>query len=264
MIFVLSFFVLPAFSQTSSLISVQVSNKIFEEGQTIVISGNVTTVVGETPVTIQIFHQGNLIEIAQLDVAQDGSFTDTVLAQGPQWQIEGEYTVRASYGEGNIAEASFEYFKKQSVDTTDIFEVDAGAFGTFDVHYTIRGGTVTNMLVDPEIFALIVVIEPTSDGSITVSLPRESIDAKKLDGTDDTYIILIDGVEVPFQEIQTDENTRVITIGFEEGDSDIEIIGTFVIPEFGAIAALILAVAIISIVIISKKRPNFAFDYLSK
>ncbi|MFL2905870.1 MAG: PEFG-CTERM sorting domain-containing protein [Nitrosopumilus sp.] len=39
----------------------------------------------------------------------------------------------------------------------------------------------------------------------------------------------------------------------QEGTEQIEIIGTFVIPEFGTIAAMILAVAIISIVAISAK-----------
>ncbi len=37
------------------------------------------------------------------------------------------------------------------------------------------------------------------------------------------------------------------------GAQEIEIIGTFVIPEFGAIAALILAVAIISIIAVTAK-----------
>ena len=77
---------------------------------------------------------------------------------------------------------------------------------------------------------------------------------KKTDGTDDIFIILIDGIEVPFTETQNDANTRTITIEFEETDSDIEIIGTFVIPEFGTIASLVLAVSIISIIIISSKR----------
>ncbi len=97
-------------------------------------------------------------------------------------------------------------------------------------------------------------IEPKSDGALTLELPRTAIDAKKSDGTNDIFIILIDGVEVPFTETQNDANTRTITIEFEETDSDIEIIGTFVITEFGTIASLVLAVSIISIIIISSKR----------
>ncbi len=257
---ILFFFATPSFAQ-EPLISVDVSNSSFEEGETIVISGKVSTIILETPVTIQIFNEGNLIEIAQLVVAQDGSFTHTIIAQGPQWQSEGDYTVRASYGEGNIVESNFEFFKQIAIaDTSDFFEVNAGSSGTFDVEYIIRGGTVKDMIVDSEIFALIVIIESTGDGSLTPDLPRVSIDATKTDGSDDLFIILIDGIEVIYDEAITNENTRTITIQFEQGDSDIEIIGTFIIPEFGTIASLILAVSIISVIILSTKKKILGFN----
>jgi len=260
-VIILFFFATPSFAQ-ESLISVNVSNNSFEEGETIVISGKVSTIILETPVTIQIFNEGNLIEIAQIVVAQDGSFTHTIIAQGPQWQTEGAYTVRASYGEGNISEANFEFFKQLAIiDTSDFFEVDAGRSGTFDVEYVIRGGTIKDMIVDAEIFALIVILESEGDGSLTLDLPRVSIDAKKSNGSDDLFIILIDGIEVIYDEAITNENTRTITIQFEEGDSDIEIIGTFIIPEFGTMASLILAFSIISVIILStKKKTQIGFN----
>jgi len=260
-VIILFFFVAPSFAQ-EPLLSVNVSNNSFEEGETIVISGKVSIIVPERPVTIQIFNADNLIEIAQLVVAQDGSFTHTIIAQGPQWQNEGDYTVRASYGQGNIAEANFKFFKQIAIaDTSDFFEVDAGSSGTFDVEYIIRGGTVKDMIVDSESFTLIVIIESPGDGSLTLDLPRESIDAKKSNGEDDLFIILIDGIEVIYDEAITNEDTRTITIQFEEGDSDIEVIGTFIIPEFGTIASLILAVSIISVIIFSaKKKMQIGFN----
>jgi len=260
-VIILFFFTTPSFAQ-ESLISINVSNNSFEEGETIVISGKVITIILDNQVTIQIFNEGNLIEIAQLVVAQDGSFTHTIIAQGPQWQSEGDYTVRALYGEGNIAEANFEFFKELTIiDTSDFFEVDAGSSGTFDIEYIIRGGTVKDMIVDSEIFALIVIIESAGDGSLTLDLPRGSIDATKSDGSDDLFIILIDGIEVIYDESITNENTRTITIQFEEGDSDIEVIGTFIIPEFGTIASLILAFSIISVIILStKKKMQIGFN----
>ena len=229
-VFALAFGLVPSFSQ-EPLISVNVSNNSYVEGETIVISGKVATIIGDAPLTIQIFNLGNLIEIVQLVVAQDGSFTTTILAEGGQWQDEGDYTVRASYGEGNIAEANFEFFKKPaSADVSGFFEVNAGSSGTFDVEYIIRGGTVKDMIVDLHDFALIVIIDSAADGIITLDLPRESIDAKKSDGSDDLFIVLIDGIEVIYDESITNEKTRTITIQFEEGDSDIEVIGTYIIP----------------------------------
>ena len=256
LIVAMSFFILPAFSQ--SLLEIKLSEEVYFEGDIVVISGNVKTVIQETPVTIQMIHLGqngeeSIVQIAQIDVAQDGTFSHTVKAEGPQWRSEGEYVVRAFYGIDSVADVYFDFFKKEQ-DVALMFEVEKpDQSGTFDIEYLIRGGNVTNMIVDQEFFELIVLIEPESDGAKTLELPRTAIDAKSSDGKDDVFIVLIDGVEAPYTE-QKDENTRTITIEFEESDSDIEIIGTYVIPEFGAITSLILAVSIISVIIISSKR----------
>ncbi len=254
---VISFFsiaFLSAFAQTEELISVKISEKSYEEGDTIVISGNVTSIILDLPVTLQVFYKVNLVEIAQLIVAQDGKFTHTISAEGPLWKNEGEYTIRVSYTT-SVVETYFDFFTEQSIsETTNIFEVNAGSHGTFDVDYTIRGGTVKNMLIDTDIFALIVIIDSESDGSITLDLPRISIDAKKSDNTDDTFLVFIDGAEVRPEEKSTTQTSRILNIDFEEGDSDIEIIGTFVVPEFGSIAILILFLAIISAIFVSSKK----------
>ena len=245
----------PSFAQTEPLLTVDTAESSYEEGDSIIISGRATTVIVDIPITIQVFYENNLVEIAQLEVAQDGSFTHTIIAEGPLWSNEGEYIVRTNYGEGNVAEATFDFLTKSAIiETKDTFEVDAGSFGTYDVEFTINGGVVSDMLVDAEIFALVVIIESDDDGSITLKLPREYIDALKPDGTDEKFIILIDGIEIPYEEIQTSNEERTIKIEFDQGDSDIEIIGTFAIPEFGTIAVLILVVALASIIVISKKK----------
>ncbi|MFB5645985.1 MAG: PEFG-CTERM sorting domain-containing protein, partial [Nitrosopumilaceae archaeon] len=248
-VFAMSFFILPAFSQTPAVppLEVSVSEEVYFEDDIIVISGQVNPIV-QGDVTLQFIRLGendeeSIVEIAQIEVAQDGSFSHTVKATGNQWQLEGNYVVRAFYGVDSVADVYFDFFKKGE-EASDIFEVEKpDQSGTFDIEYLIRGGNVTDIIVDQEFFELIVLIEPESDGAITLELPRTAIDAKKSDGTDDVFIVLIDGIEVPFTEMQNDPDTRTITIEFEETDSDIEIIGTFVIPEFGAIASLVLAVS---------------------
>ncbi|GBF24559.1 hypothetical protein MnTg01_00898 [archaeon MnTg01] len=237
----------------SQLIFVETSQNAYEEGDTIVVSGNVTSIISGTPITLQIFREGNLVDIAQVEIAQDGNYAHTFIAKGPLWQKDGSYIVRAFYGTSTI-ETGFEFYSKQTlIETTDIFEVDAGSYGTFDIDYTVRGATVKEMIVDSEIFALIVILETDDDGAITLELPRESIDATIMDGQDDDFIILIDGIEVPYREISTNADSRTITIEFEEGDSDIEIIGTFVIPEFGSIVMIILVIGIVSTIFLSSK-----------
>jgi predicted secreted protein with PEFG-CTERM motif len=120
------------------------------------------------------------------------------------------------------------------------------------VSYTITGGTVQSIIPNVDSNSLIISLDATDDGMITLTLPREVIDSKFSDNGDDSFFILLDGEEVLFDET-INESDRIITLSFVAGSEQIEIIGTFVIPEFGTIAAMILAVAIISIIAISAK-----------
>lgn len=242
-----------AFAQ-EALISIETDDNNYDEGDTIVLSGNVNIVIGDTPVILQLFNQGNLVDIAQITVAEDGSFTKAFLAEGALWKKTGDYTIVASYQEHQI-ETGFSYTSKsEAVVTTEPYEVDAGSHGTFDVKYTIKGGTVKNMIVDSETFAVIVQIDASDEGTITLDLPREFIGAEKQDGKDDTFIILIDGIEVAYQESVVLADSRVITIEFEQGDSDIEIIGTYVVPEFGAIVMMVLIVGIMMTILVARNK----------
>ena len=243
-----------------SLISVQTDDNNYDEGDTIVVSGRVTTVVGETPVTLQLLRDESLIDIAQIEVAQDGSYSHTIIAEGPQWAKQGDYVVRVLYGEGNFAQTEFSFTPESEAKiTTDNFEVDAGNYGTFDVEYTIKGGTVENMEVNSDNFSVIVEIESTDEGTITLDLPREFIGAEKQDGKDEIFIILIDEIETPYEEEAIHSESRKITINFEEGDSKIEIIGTYVVPEFGSIAIMIMVVGMMSAIILIRNKNLIKF-----
>jgi len=241
---------------------VETDNNNYDEGDTIVISGEVSTPIPGVDVVIQIFREGTMVAIAQKPIAQDGTFSHTILAEGPLWKKSGTYSVRASYEAGGItiSETPFTYSSKSEVsETTTNFEVDAGNGGTFDVKYTIKGGTVKNMVVDCEnyetcAYSVIVQIDATDEGKITLELPREFIGAEKQDGKDDTFIILIDGIEVAYEESVVHSEFRVITIEFQQEDSDIEIIGTYVIPEFGTIAMMVLIVGIMATVLATRNK----------
>ncbi len=234
-----------------------IAKEFYRQGDAIVISGKVDAVLEKTPIIIQIFYGTNIVNIAQVEVSQDGSYTHTVIADGIYWKSDGKYTVKATYGvSGNVYETSFDFQTSGTANTTaQIFEVKAGDSGTFDVPYTIRGGIVKDIIVDPQILGFIVTIQSDNDGSLTLDLGRKWIDAKTTTGDDDSFIIYIDGSEVQYQE-SADADSRVLTIQFLEGDSDIEIIGTQVIPEFGPIAVIVLVLAITLTVIISTKKTS--------
>ena len=106
-------------------------------------------------------------------------------------------------------------------------------------------------------------------GYFEISLPREVIESKTCYdtqwirdfddpascrewGPDTNFVVLVDGEESDFQEWPTAAQ-RKLEIPFNHGTTQIEIIGTEVIPEFGTIAGLVLAVALISIIAVSAK-----------
>ena len=250
---------IPAFAQEETcnvadeLICVEVAEGFYEEGDTVVVAGKVKAVILDSPISLQIFYGDTLVQIDQLSVAQDGTFTTTLIAKGPQWAREGTYLVRAAYS-GNIAETNFEFEPAETgVTTTDFFEVDAGSFGTFDVPYTINGGTIKNIQVEPKILGLVVTIETERDGVITLELPRSFIDAKNMAGADERYLIFIDGSEITFEETASTNDHRTVKFAFEKGDTQIDIIGTFVIPEFGSYIILTLVVSLLTLIIIQQK-----------
>jgi len=91
-----------------SLISVQTDDDHYYKGGTVVVSGFVDIIIGDTPVTIQLFSSGrSLIAIEQATVSFDGSYTQTFLPDF-LWE-QGDIIVEVIYGEGNIAETEFSY-----------------------------------------------------------------------------------------------------------------------------------------------------------
>jgi len=107
--------------------------------------------------------------------------------------------------------------------------------------YDISGGHVTSATVNTNDNSVIINIDADDDGTLTIS-PSTSTQKG-------IFMVLVDGEESDDAEI----NGNTVIVPFSAGTEQIEIIGTFVIPEFGTIAAMILAVAIISIVAISAK-----------
>jgi len=120
------------------------------------------------------------------------------------------------------------------------------------------------MILEPDNFTLQVLIEAADEGTISLNLPRESIDADGVKDEDKKFIILIDGVQFPYKENGKDFQSRLITINFDEKESEetmstykIEIIGTFAIPEFGTIITLILVFGVIITIGFTKNKFQF-------
>ena len=237
-----------------------IAKQFYTQGEAVIISGKVDAYLPDTPLLIQVFRDTNRVHIAQVVVAKDGTYSYSMIADGPYFKTDGKYVVQASYGVmGNVFETSFDFQTTTSgLNPSEIFEVEAGDYGTFDLPYTINGGKLESAIIDPNILGLILTIQADNDGSITLDLGRKWIDAKKgpdgKSGDDEKYLIYLDGSEVTYQESTIKSESRLITIKFQEGNSKIDIIGTYVVPEFGSMAVLVLVIAASSVLVLSKKH----------
>ncbi len=82
------------------------------------------------------------------------------------------------------------------------------------------------------------------DGELKITLNEDIITPFD----DGTYFVLINSEEVEFEQMG-----RTLHIEYDAGTEKIEIVGSHVVPEFGTIAMIVLAVAIVSIIAIAAK-----------
>ena len=251
-----------ASAQTVGPVSVSTDKDSYSDGDTVMVSGEVANRITGQEVTYQIIApNGNRVGIGQVGVGDDRMFSFDTKPGGILWVSAGDYTIRVQYGDNRSAETTFAFGGSTpgSTPTTPpssrtMYTVDAGEGGMFDVSYSITGGSVTGMSVSGETTSLTVMIAPTDDGQLSITLPREVIDAKMsgCSGQDDVFVVLVDSQEQTFTE-DVDNDSRTLSIGFFANSETIEIIGTCAVPEFGAVAVVVLAAAIVAIVAVTAR-----------
>ncbi len=250
----------PAFGQIQDPIVVTTDKASYSEGDTIMVTGEVSQLLGGYAISLTVIApNGNIVALDQLTVGADKRFSTSLGAGGQLMKFEGTYTITVQYGDSKsrLAQTTFEFGgvvdDEGPKDTSTVTDDTVSITGSTDlIGYEITGGKLLSIIPDVDANSLIISIEATDDGSLTLTIPRSVLDAVFENGEDDEFFVFVDGEEVDFDETVTSTH-RTLTIAFPAGAEEIEIIGTFVVPEFGTIAAMILAVAIISIIAISAK-----------
>jgi len=127
-----------------------------------------------------------------------------------------------------------------------VLEIDEHVF---DIVYDVNADVLA-MAIDQESKSLLVGIENAQDSQFMIAFPKEMIDAENGE-----FAVLVNGVEVEY-EISSDSKDYTLIFYVPVDSEEVEIIGTHVIPEFGSIVTMILAVSIISIIVLSAKFNN--------
>jgi len=104
-------------SQTSEevpIMTIETDSSSYEAGEVITVSGSVSDFRESDPytnfdVTIRLIApNNNIVSISQVSL-DDGFYSTSILAQGPLWKIDGDYTVSVSQGSDRNASTTFTF-----------------------------------------------------------------------------------------------------------------------------------------------------------
>jgi len=243
-------------------ITLDTDSQIYDHASTIIVTGHVDPVdLGGSDVTILIKSPvGGIAGIQQLSVNSDGSFATMINTSTKLMKYDGVYEIQAKYG--TLAETTISVELVNAADQLEESESSSPQMGTAvsgtiekqSTLYEVSAGHIEYDMTcdgDPAFFAnsdddsIVIFIEPKNDGVLIVTLHEELIKPFE----DGTFAVIVNNQEM--QDYTQTGNT--LTIPCLMGTEKIEIHGSWAIPEFGVIAAMILAVAIVSIIVVTAK-----------
>jgi len=97
------------------IITIETDSSSYETGEVITVSGSVSDFVESDPytnfdVTIRLIApNNNIVSISQVSLGSDGFYSVSILAQGPLWKLDGDYTISASQGSDRNASTIFTF-----------------------------------------------------------------------------------------------------------------------------------------------------------
>ena len=250
-----------AFATTT--MTLETDSHVYDHASVIIVTGNIDPVdLGGSEITIICKSPvGGVCGLEQISPDSNGDFSAMFDTSSKLLKYDGVYQFQAQYS--SLASATVSVELVDATETTGS-ESESPQMGTavsgtiteksgVTLHELGAGQIEYDMTCDaePAFFAnsdddsLVIYIEPVTDGIITLTLHEELF--KPFD--DGSFAVIIYNQEM--QDYTQIGNT--LTIPCLVGTEKIEIHGSWVIPEFGVIAAMVLAVAIVSIIVVTAK-----------
>jgi len=114
------------------------------------------------------------------------------------------------------------------------------------VYTEITTGQVTSIVAKTAENSLVISLETTEDG--VLSFTTSDFLIRPFD--DGNFFVIVDGEEID----SVNYVNKILTIPYTANTEKIEVYGSYVIPEFGTIAMIVLAAAVVSIIVLSRKN----------
>lgn len=227
-------------------ITINTDKDSYDHNSSVEVFGTVSNPDRGTQVTLQVINPlGSVVTVDQLDVSGDGTYTTMLNTASSLWKYDGTYTIRVQYGaqavnNKTLVELTGGIPTTSRVVPTAQCEANELSAGGYCIPYSITGSTVTGASLNPG-EAIVVMVDPFQAGTLTIS-PTPDVFR-------DLVTALVDGQM--WDDVDVSGND--ITVAFPAGTEKIEFYGAFVVPEFGAVALVVLAVAVVAIVAVTAR-----------
>ncbi len=238
-------------------ITIETDKDVYDHASVITVTGHVEPVDpngSDVTIIVERVDPIGIVQFAQISVNSGGDFTTMINTANPLMKYDGTYLINAKYvgAETTVSVELTDSTETYSSETTtagistevktQLYELEGGG----PLEYDLTCGTASpSFRPNTDDSTLQIDIETTHSGALTITLHEEVI--KAFD--DGSYFVLVNGEEI--QDFTQNGNTLIIPC--KAGDEKIEIVGSWVIPEFGTITAMILVVAIVAIIAVSAK-----------
>jgi len=249
----------------ATVITIETDKDIYDHASTIILTGNVDPVdLRGSEVTIMCKSPGGMgvCGIYQLSVNSDGNFSVSINTATFLMKKDGIYEFQANYS--GLADVTVSVELTNAIETSEtgtavigtaVTGTGTGEAGTDEgsfyklapgqIEYDITCNASPAFFANADDDSIVILLDATDDGILTITLHDELI--KPFD--DGTFVVIVDNQVM--QDFTQIGNT--LTIPCLAGTEKIEIHGSWAIPEFGVIAVMILAVAIVSIIVVTAK-----------
>ena len=113
------------------IITIETDSSSYKTGDIVHVYGSVSDYNEEDPyknfdVALRVIaSNNNIISISQISLDSDGSYSTSILAGGPLWKFDGDYTISASHGSDRSASVTFAFVNSEPEEVITEVETEA-------------------------------------------------------------------------------------------------------------------------------------------
>lgn len=237
---VVSSIILPAYADSPVITAISNKN-VYDQGDKVIISGSVPQTIDGNPVTIIIRNpMGNVYDVGQVDLLNNLFVHDFVINDN---SLGGQYTVNVKYG----TQAMQFYFTVTSSTLTVIPVIDSEIKIRTNGTNLVKYGDVS---VLPDDKKITVAMDTSSVLTNTID-QQYQIPKKIIDTPGGEIVLMTDGNRILCAQSETD-TIRILDCPIPATSKELELSGTFVIPEFGPLVGIAISVSMLVVIALSR------------